>query len=177
MKEIEKYKRRVSLFRKTGVPSLIIVMLLFIIIILRDDAFGLDDIIITSLFFVISVLIIIGFIYFDRYRYKLIDKYYGKVTSKDQELATKLFNQINLINENEYNFLDSPYFQEYEINLKILLRQIMKKHKVYNKLFSLYVGVKEEILKLDDNERNKYDSYNNYLFELVDLFLRNQSEI
>lgn len=177
MNPVNKYKKIILYLRTITVPLVIVLLIGFLIIILSDDHFGNDDLIAIIVFASVTVILIGVFIYLDISRYRIVDKYFGKVTEEDKGIAQDLIVRLDDLHRNEYDFLNRPQFQEYEDSCAVILKQIIKGHKVYKGLMELYFEIQQIIVTMNEDEKMKYESYNDYLLRLVELFSRNQSDI
>lgn len=177
VKQVERYKKIMFYFRLITVPLAILLLIGMLIVVLRNNDFGTDDLVAIIVFGTFTLLMIGMFTFLDSYRYRIIKKQYGSVSEEDKTIAKDLLLRIDDLYQNEYEFLDHPQFQEYEESCKIILKQLIKGRKVYKGLFEPFVNAQEIINNMEEKEREKYPTYNNYLGKLVEITLRNQSDI
>ena len=177
MDQVKKYKKIIKYFKVVSVPFVIVMLIGFLIVILSDDHFGNDDLIAIIVFSTVTIIFIGLFIYLDAYRYRIVDKYFGKVTEEDKKIAQNLIVDLDDLYRNEYEFLSHPQFHEYEASCLVILKQITKGHKVYKGLMAPYFEIQRIISTMNKDEVMKYELYNSYLLRLVELFSRNQSDI
>ena len=177
MNQVKKYKKITLYLKVITVPLMFVLLIGFLIVILSDDHFGNDDLIAIIVFSLVTIILIGLFIYLDAFRYRIVDNHFGKVTEEDKEIAKDLIVYLDYLYQNEYEFLNHPKFQEYEDSCPVILKQITKGHKVYKGIMEPYFEIQHIISTMNKDEVAKYESYNNYLSRLVELFSRNQSDI
>ena len=116
---------------------------------------------------------------FDIKRFNLIDEVFGKVDDVDKEIAKNLLYRIKEVDIGEFAFLnyeDEIRLEHESSQLKICLKQMIKGHKIYLGLVTVYFELYEEIKgNVDLFTPNDMIEYK-YLTELIPLLERNNQD-
>ncbi|MCM1289235.1 MAG: hypothetical protein NC132_01055 [Corallococcus sp.] len=175
--EIRKYKKVLLIYRILMCLLAIASLFYLLIVIFTNPDFNTNYIIALSIFGGFTLLSILSFVIYDMKRYKLIEKYYGKVSTEDMKKSKVLLSKIAILKRGEYSFLDSEQFEYDDKMLKLCLKQISKGHKVYFGLVKICSDIKDEIKKSPEKHSIENQYYNTYISELADLFERNSCDI
>ena len=176
MNEIEKYKKARLLFSLTCVLSAIAVLVYVLIVVLTNSIFNTHCIIAVSIFGGYTLLMLVFFVIFDKRRLRLVEKYFGKVSTEDIEKGKVLIGQVKIVMQGEYSFFESGQFEFDYKSLKYCLKQIVMGHKVYSQFVNVYFDIQKEIENSPEKDLDVNKNFNTYINELTDLFERNKCD-
>lgn len=175
---IRKFKKKFSIVRGLLLTYFIGVFIYFLITILNSETFDSAVIIACSIFLGSVLLIMIFCIIYDMKRNALIHKYYGIVSEDDKKLAKELLEQINIVNNNQYDsyIYNTFHFDIADLEIENLLKKIMKGKKVQIGLYNQMKAIEQELLNNTNNQYNDI-AFNEYIYKLIALLEKNLCDI
>ena len=174
---ISKFKRELFIFRTILLTALMIALACFLIVIPHNDNFGLDDIIMCSVLGVAALITLLFFTIYDIRRNRIIKKYYGSVSEEDKIIAKEFLDKIQVVDNNEYDFINLFHYDIDDLAVKQSLKSLIKGKKVNIGLYDPIKAVKYEIETNNIDDKYSDIEFNNYIFELISLLERNLCDI
>lgn len=175
--EIKKYVKLRTAFQMICVISGLAILIYSVTVIATRQNFDVYCIVAVSVLGCYILLSLTITCALDKCRKNLVKKYFGEVSAEDIEKSKYLLSKICCAKSGKYDFLQDEHF-EFDMNtLKGCLKQISKGYKVFYGLVSVFFDIGKKIEAYPENIKNENSEFNILIFELVDLFGRNTSEI
>ena len=174
---MKRFKKKVSIFKWFALTTFIGIIIYFIITTLNTKTFDTSLIIAISIFVASIVLIMFFCTIYEIKRNKLIQKYYGVICEEDKQLAKKLLDKIKIVENNEYDIYDLFHYDVYDLNIKQILKLLIKGKKIYIGLYDSIKKIEQELLENNVNNQYNDKEFNNYIFDLIQLLERNTCDI